>query len=570
MGLDHPIDITTEQRKIILSLLDKHLPNTTTWVYGSRAKWNARPESDLDMVVFAKPEQSDQVIELREAFEESDLPFRVDLFIWDTVSENFREQITADHVPLRERSDPGSRRSRKTVKLEDAVDLRLSSVDKKTKRTEQAVQLCNYMDVYNNNFLRSNMKFMHATANEREIAKCSLFPGDVVITKDSEKYDDIGIPAMVRGNIPGLVCGYHLAILRPRTGMLDGAYLLYALNSVGAQNQFHAYANGVTRFGLRKADIGRVEIPLPPLSEQRAIAHILGTLDDKIELNQRMNKTLEGMAQGLFKSWFVDFDPVHAKAALKRNPVTNVSPDPKLVTHDQTAAALHNSRNATSIGTTKENWTSERARTYLNKMDTSVAALFPDSFSDSELGKIPAEWKVRSLKDLLELAYGKTLKARNRHGGAVPVYGSNGQIGWHNRKLVDGPGIVVGRKGNPGRVTWVFTDFYPIDTTFYVVPKNGKRDIQFLFYALKSQDLPSIAADSAVPGLNRKLAYMNKQAIPTDELIDQFNKITTPIFARCHSLDVESRILVAAREALLPKLLSGTIRTSNSCMEVSQ
>ena len=163
------------------------------------------------------------------------------------------------------------------------IDLRLSSVDKKSKPSERAVQLCNYMDVYGNSFIHSDMDFMAATASDREISNCSLFAGDVIITKDSEKHDDIGVPALVREDIPDLVCGYHLAILRPNTSAIDGAYLFYALTADDAQRQFHSYANGITRFGLRKADIGLVEIPFPPLPEQRAIAHILGTLDDKIE-----------------------------------------------------------------------------------------------------------------------------------------------------------------------------------------------------------------------------------------------------------------------------------------------
>ncbi len=100
MGVDQPIDITEEQRKTILTLLDKYLPNTTAWAYGSRAKWTSRPQSDLDMVVFAKPEQKSRVADLREAFEESNLPFRVDLFVWDTVPEEFRERIEAEHVVL--------------------------------------------------------------------------------------------------------------------------------------------------------------------------------------------------------------------------------------------------------------------------------------------------------------------------------------------------------------------------------------------------------------------------------------------------------------------------------------
>ena len=100
MGLDRPIDVTTDQRKALLALLKRHLPNTTAWVYGSRVKWTSRPQSDLDLVVFTKPDQERRVSELREAFEESSLSFRVDLFVWDAVPEQFRKQIEAEHVVL--------------------------------------------------------------------------------------------------------------------------------------------------------------------------------------------------------------------------------------------------------------------------------------------------------------------------------------------------------------------------------------------------------------------------------------------------------------------------------------
>ena len=91
MGLDEAIDIPAEQRTTLLELLERHLPGTGAWVYGSRANWTSRPQSDLDLVVFATPEQNGRVSDLREAFEESNLPFRVDLFVWDAVPEQFRE-----------------------------------------------------------------------------------------------------------------------------------------------------------------------------------------------------------------------------------------------------------------------------------------------------------------------------------------------------------------------------------------------------------------------------------------------------------------------------------------------
>ena len=269
---------------------------------------------------------------------------------------------------------------------------------------------------------------------------------------------------------------------------------------------------------VTKRDLENIEAALPDLSEQRAIAHILGTLDDKIELNRRMNDTLEEMARALFKSWFVDFDPVRAKMEGRD---TGLPPD--------------------------------------------VADLFPDRLVKSELGEIPEGWEVKALGELIELTYGKALKANDRNNGSIPVYGSNGQVGWHDKKLVAGPGIVVGRKGNPGIVTWAHSDFFPIDTTFYVVPRGTDGDLPFLFFALTAQDLPSVAADSAVPGLNRNLAYMNRQLVPdklNSRVIEEFNHYASAIFTRRHSLEEESRTLAALRDALLPKLVSGQLRVT--------
>ena len=263
------------------------------------------------------------------------------------------------------------------------------------------------------------------------------------------------------------------------------------------------------------------EIPCPSLGEdeQRAIAHVLGTLDDKIELNRRMNETLESMARALFKSWFVDFDPVRAKMDGR--------------------------------------W---RHGESLPGLPADLYHLFPGRLVDSELGPIPEGWEVNTLGDVMELAYGKTLKADERKGGSVPVYGSNGQIGKHDKSLVVGPGIVVGRKGNPGIVTWAHTDFYPIDTAFYVVPNDESMSLLFLFFALAAQDLPSVSADSAVPGLNRNLAYMNTQLVPDKRIMQAFNSFAEEIFTRRYSLEEESRSLAAQRDALLPRLVAGEVR----------
>ncbi len=129
-----------------------------------------------------------------------------------------------------------------------------------------------------------------------------------------------------------------------------------------------------------------------------------------------------------------------------------------------------------------------------------------------------------------------------------------------NSWLARGPGIVVGRKGNPGTVTWAETDYFVIDTAFYVVPKEVNCSLHFLFQALKAHDLASLGADSAVPGLNRNMAYMSLQVVPPRSLTDEFELIAGSISARADHCATESRSLSVLRDTLLPKLISGEIR----------
>ncbi len=145
------------------------------------------------------------------------------------------------------------------------------------------------------------MDYMEATATEREIQNCRLRVGDVIITKDSETPDDIGVPAVVGDEVPNLVCGYHLAILRPLKANLDGRFLHYALSEKSAKRQFQMYANGITRFGLRAADINRVRIPLPSIPEQRKIAAILSSIDDAIEKTQAVIDQAQIVKRGLMQ-----------------------------------------------------------------------------------------------------------------------------------------------------------------------------------------------------------------------------------------------------------------------------
>ena len=256
----------------------------------------------------------------------------------------------------------------------------------------------------------------------------------------------------------------------------DTKYLYYALKTLNIS----AYVTGAVQPKLNQENMNRLDIFYPEESLRMLISGVLSALDDKIELNRRMNHTLEQLAQALFKHMFVN---------------------------------------------------------------------------NSECEK----WDVKTLDYVCGFEYGKALKETSRVSGIIPVYGSNGHIGFHNEFLVKGPGIVVGRKGNPGIVTFVHTDFFPIDTTFYVVPKNNSS-FYWLFFTLSDLNLPNLGADSAVPGLNRNIAYMSLVAVPPQDLCYEFENLIKPLFEKIQVNNKETQTLAELRDTLLPKLMSGQVR----------
>ncbi|MFH1708132.1 MAG: restriction endonuclease subunit S [Planctomycetota bacterium] len=171
----------------------------------------------------------------------------------------------------------------KPTRLASVADVIFSNVDKLSSSGEIQIRLCNYTDVYYNRRIHSRLQFKLATATSREIERFRLLAGDVVITKDSESADDIAVPAYVDDNIPNLVCGYHLAILRPKKDILDGRFLTQLLQQQHTRQYFATLANGVTRFGLGTDAINEARIRLPNIAVQRKIADILTTWDEALE-----------------------------------------------------------------------------------------------------------------------------------------------------------------------------------------------------------------------------------------------------------------------------------------------
>ena len=270
---------------------------------------------------------------------------------------------------------------------------------------------------------------------------------------------------------------------------------------------------------LNQSILDRLPVSIPDLKTQKKIAAVLSALDAKIALNQRINLELEGMAKLLYDYWFVQYDfPLSAAQA----------------------AALGKPR---LVG--------QPYRTSGGKM----------VFHPTLKREIPEVWEVNELQSFLTLAYGKALKKTDHEAGPYPVYGSGGIYGSHFEALVKGPGIIVGRKGTVGSIHWEDDDFYPTDTTYYVIPSQG-YSLVYLSHLLKSLDLPAMNTDSAVPGLNRNNAYSRTVGNPPTSLIEEFTKIVSPLRSMTSANHQQNQQLTALRDWLLPMLMNGQVRVT--------
>jgi len=288
-------------------------------------------------------------------------------------------------------------------------------------------------------------------------------------------------------------------------------YLKTVLESTASKHLIDSVLNTTVQKTLNLKDIRKLPIPLPPKQTIQDISEVAEVLTNRIALLRETNTTLESIAQALFKSWFVDFDPVRAKQE-GREP---------------------------------------------EGMDADTAALFPDSFEESELGLVPKGWRVGRVENLIELAYGKALKASDRLSGNIPVYGSGGITGYHNEPLVIGPSIVVGRKGTVGTLYWEDQPFFPIDTVFYV---KAKAPLTYCFYQLKVLGLEGMNTDGAVPGLNRNNVYRLPIVIPANSVMDSFDDLVLPLRRRIFANIAKAQTLATLRDTLLPRLISGQLR----------
>ena len=545
MGVDRAIDITAKQRKTVTALLERHLPGKAAWIYGSRAKWTARLQSDLDLVVFATPEQNGRIGALREAFEESDLPFRVDLFVWDEVPDEFRKQIEAEHVVLVERRKRTTDSAwRETVYgmlstdfLEDSL-ANLCCHDNGVQTGPFGSQLHqkDYVPVGipiltvehlgENRVVHQDLP--HVSDYDRErLSKFTLRKGDIVFSR----VGSVDRRALVREAESGWLFSGRCLRVRPDPSKIDSGYLSYFFGWASFREHIRSIAVGATMPSLNTKILSDIVVPCPPLHEQRAIAHILGTLDDKIELNGRMNETLEALARALFTSWFVTFDPVRAKMAGR---------DPSLPKH--------------------------------------IADLFPDRFVESEMGEIPKGWKVGTLEDVASLNP-ESWSTRNAPEEIVYVDLSNTKWGciekletypWkaapsRGRRVLRRGDTIVGtvRPGN-GSFSLIGRDGLTGSTGFAVLRPQTPSDTELIWCAATSQDnidrLTHLADGGAYPAVRPEAIAATKLPLADFDTRAAFSSVAASLLNQANANRQQSHTLAALRNTLLPKLISGEVR----------
>jgi len=272
-------------------------------------------------------------------------------------------------------------------------------------------------------------------------------------------------------------------------------FVKYALDF--AKKSFQRTATGTAQDNLSLEKIDNLKINAPDPKTQSRIASVLSAYDDLIENNEKRIKALEEMAQLLYTEWFIKFNFPHNVGAKNLSPVRMVG-------------------------------------------------------SGTEYGMIPEGWEVQRFDAHIKLEYGKALKEEDRIPGKILVCGSGGIVGTHNKKLVSGPGVVIGRKGNAGTVFWVNEDFYPIDTAFFV---KTELNLIFIFYLIKSQNF--VLGDATVPGLNREQAYRNQILVPPSNLINEFAQKVEPVRKIIGMIGNENNNLSKIRDLLIPQLVTG-------------
>ena len=393
---------------------------------------------------------------------------------------------------------------------------------------DSGIALIRSQNVYNNRFVKEGLAFID-DEQATGLANVEIEPDDVLLNITG---DSVARVCQVPSEVLPARVNQHVATIRPDPSRLDPGFLRYWLVSPGTQAYMLALASaGATRKALTKGMIEGFEIPLPSLVIQRRIGHILGSLDDKIELNRRMNRTLEAIARAIFKSWFIDFDPVHAKAE-GREPVG---------------------------------------------MDPETAALFPDSFQDSPLGKIPRGWEVSTVGDEFRLTMGQSPPGStyNEEGDGLPFFQGRRDFGFRYptkrvfctapKRIAEAGDTLVSVRAPVGDVNMALEQLCVGRGLAGVRHVSDSRS--YTYYAMLSlrSRFREYESEGTVFGAINKGQFSGLEWVaPGAELIEAFESRLCAVDETIRLNVLESMKLASVRDTLLPKLISGDLRVKDA------
>ena len=351
--------------------------------------------------------------------------------------------------------------------------------------------------------------------------------GDVLLTKDGS----IGRVALC--DRPDVCINQSVALLQPNQ-RIEPRFLKFLLEAPHYQQRMEGDSDGTTIKHIYITRVDKMQVAVPPLAEQKAIASVLGSLDDKIELNRRMNATLESIARALFQSWFVDFDPVRAKLDGRQPP----------------------------------------------GLDPATAALFPTKFQDSAIGPIPHGWQIGKIQDCcVQIQNGGTPRRNEPRfwdGGSVPWLASGevrqpiitatesfiteDGLAESSAKWVPPFSTVVALYGaTAGQVSLTSVRLTTNQAVCALTPKKTFAFFNYLTMRLATTELESKAVGSAQQNISKAIVEETRVILPTTALIEQFAELAGPLFEQWISNLHQSRTLATLRDTLLPKLLSGEL-----------
>ncbi|MFZ5699550.1 MAG: restriction endonuclease subunit S [Pseudomonadota bacterium] len=527
------LDVRPDHLRLVREILRKHVPEAEVWVFGSRAKWLARDTSDLDLCIRGDvPLSFEKMGALREAFEESDLPWKVDVVDWATTSESFRKIIDRDKVEVQGSGAFGCGAELITRPLEECLEALIDYRGKTPKKADAGIPLITAKVVKSGRIERPD-EFIAEDTYEAWMTRGYPEVGDVVLTTEAP----LGEVAQIKF-LP-VALAQRVVTLRGKKEILDNGYLLYLLQTAKMQEKLIGRSSGTTVLGIKQSELRKIEVTLPPVKEQRAIARILGALDDKIEVNRRLNGTQETMARALFKAWFVDFEPVRAKIDGR--------------------------------------WQSGQS---LPGLPADLFDLFPSRFVESELGEIPEGWEMRSLDSIANYLNGLALQkfppesedqflpvikiAQLRAGNTNGADRASARIK-PEYVVVDGD-VLFSWSGSLEVDLWCGGLGALNQHLFKVTSSEYPKWLYYLWTRHHLNEFRRIAAGKATTMGHIQRGHLSsaKVLIPPPPLLESMDRVMAPLIEQIIVNRVQSRTLAALRDSLLPKLLSGELRISDA------